>query len=171
MKRFFPRALLLLALAATPLLGMAQSSRAELVQRIAAAQGLDRIFEAQLAQQRDAILAFGQDAFDKLAPPGSAAAADPKARAAFERYARRSATLFTGEEYLAVWARGYGASALTEDDLKAILAYYESPAGKKDGAASQIAMQGFTTWLLQQSEARANASVDQLRKELREMQP
>lgn len=162
------RLLTLLLVVLAPALCAAQVSRSELVQRIAEAQGLGKLFDEQLSQQRDALQAYGLQVFDKTVP-SSTAAADPKVKAVFERFLERNARLFSGEEYMAVWAKAYSETSLTDDDLKAILAYYESPAGKKDGAASQTAMKGFTTWLAAQSQARSTEVLDRLAAELREV--
>jgi hypothetical protein len=164
-----PTALLLSALLALPLAAQAQS-RADLVRRIAEAQGLPALFEQQAEQQREGLRAAGTQLFDD-AMARTATTPGPMARQALDRFKQRAGTAFTAAELTAAWARAYGESSLTDEELKAILAWYASPVGKKDGAAAQSAMKAFGAAIAEQQQQRGQDALDKLAADLREILP
>lgn len=144
----------------------AQETRQELVQKIQVAQGVQEQFEKQLADQRESLKGYGAKLFgDIVAQSGGVASA--KEKAAFDRFLQRCAQMFSGKELAAKWAASYGAD-LSIDDLREILAHYESPIGKKEVRANQAAMAAFSAWLNAESQARTEALIGGL---LRDVQP
>ena len=125
----------------------AQDERAGLVLRIANAQGLNEIFEQQLTQQRDSTKVYVQQLYQRIILEAGGQE-NPKALAAFERFVAKTADIFTAQELSTAWVSVYG-SALSIDELKRILSYYESPIGKKDVAAAKLGMQSFGVWAAQ----------------------
>jgi hypothetical protein len=150
----------LLAVAATG--AWAQDERQSLVRQILAAQGLEQSFELQMAQARQTFKGYGEQALARVsggAPP------DPRAVAALERFLERSSRTFVVQEYIDQWARHYGAQ-LSDDELRQVLDYYQSPVGRKDVAATQVAMAAFSSWLSAESRSRTLALMAELGQEL-----
>jgi hypothetical protein len=84
----------------------------------------------------------------------------------FTQYIERCSTMFTAKEFVETWSRFYGKN-LSEVELEKILAYYKSSAGKKDVAASQAAMVGFSQVMGAESQKRMNDSIGQLMADLK----
>jgi len=144
----------------------AQDERTALVQRIAAAQGLNDLFEQQRAQSRQGALAYGKQVFDKMVADAGGTASD-RQRAAFERLLVRGSEMFSGAELTNAWVSQYGRE-LSLGDLSEILRYYESPVGRKDVAASKLAMTGFSQWLIAESQRRTTELLSAFVRELRD---
>jgi hypothetical protein len=144
----------------------AQDTRAALVQRIAAAQGLEEMFEQQLAAQRDSMKSYASKLFEQaLAESGGQASA--KQKAAFERFVAKATTLFSSKEITAAWTAAYGKD-LSDQELREVLKYYQSPIGQKDVASSKAAMITYSAWINQESQAR---SMPLLKTLVQELQP
>jgi hypothetical protein len=142
-----------------------QSSKVALVQRIAEAQGLLELFDQQLVQQREATRAYALRMFeDGVREAGGEP--NERERQAFERLIARSSELFTSRELVAAWVAEYG-QGLTNEDLEGILKYYLSPIGKKDVAASKMAMVRFSTWMSEQGQQRSGSLISSFAAELK----
>ena len=138
-------------------------ARQEKIAKIIEAQGLHQMFQQQLDQSRGQAAELGKDIYRKvLAESGIAPGQEnPRLEQVFTRYVERCSTLFTADEMVATWARFYG-SDLSTADLDKILAYYRSSAGKKDIAASQSALVGFSQALTGESRKRVGDAIEQL---------
>ncbi len=143
----------------------AQETRDVLAQEIAAAQGLEEMFEQQISAQRDAVKSYASSLFDQ-AIVEAGGQSNAKQRATFERFLANVSTLFTSKEITAAWTAAYGKD-LSEQELRDVLQYYQSAIGKKDVASSKIAMGTFTTWFTQESEARTTPLLRDLVQEIR----
>lgn len=143
---------------------LAQDGRAELVQKIAAAQGLTEIFDQQLAQQRESTKGYAQKMFEEAIAAGGGQA-NPKEIAALDKLAMRAGEMFSGREIAAAWVANYG-QELSVQDLQAILNYYESPTGRKDVAANKAAMPAFTSWMAKEAQGRATSLLREFLSEL-----
>jgi hypothetical protein len=166
MKKILKFALLLLALMTLQTKAFAQDQRIEIVKKLVEAQGLKEMFDDQLSQSRNASKKMGEQMYAKtLAAAGGVENARHKA--AFERYAAKSTALFSSDEIVARWSALYGQS-LTEKELTAILAYYQSPVGKKDVAASKIAMSPLFSWMTEQMQSRIGKHIEVFLQELNE---
>ncbi len=155
-------AALLLASAASSV--FAQDSRTALVQKIAVAQGLTELYDQQLAQQREATKGYAAKLFDDAVAAGGGKA-NAKEKAALERLVAKTTEMFSGKEVAAAWVTHYG-KELSLQDLKAILAYYESPIGRKDVAATKLAMPAFSSWMAQETQTRATSLLTEFVSEL-----
>ena len=143
---------------------LAQESRATLVERIAAAQGLTEIFDQQLEQQREAVKGYAVKLFEEAVAAGGGQA-NPKEKAALDKLATQSAALFSGKEVTAAWIANYG-KGLSLEDLRTILGYYESPIGRKDVAATKAAMPAFSAWMTEEAGVRSTSLIKEFVSEL-----
>ena len=152
------------ALLFTSVPSFAQEARAALVQSIAAAQGLEEMFEQQIAAQRDSMKSYDSKLFDQaIAEAGGQSNA--KQKAAIDRFVAKATTLFTSKEITAAWTAAYGKN-LSDQELREVLQYYQSPIGQKDVGASKTAMVTYSTWINQESQARATPLLKVLVQEL-----
>jgi hypothetical protein len=129
---------------------MAQSTRAELVQRIAVAQGLTDLIDQQLVQVREVARTNAAKLFDQAVVAGQA---NPKELAVLHMFLAKAADLVSANEIAAVWVTHYGQD-LSLPELQGILNYYESPIGRKDSAAAKLAMPAFSSWMARELQAR-----------------
>lgn len=137
-------------LASSP--SFAQNERAALVQKIAAAQGLEEMFEQQIAAQRDSMKSYASKLFEQ-AITEVGGQPNAKQEAAFERFVAKAAALFSPKEITQAWIGAYG-KELSDQELLDVLKYYQSPIGQKDVAATKTAMITYSTWINQESQAR-----------------
>jgi len=142
----------------------AQTARAELVQRIAVAQGLEEMFEQQLAAQQESMKSYASKLFQQ-AVSDAGGQANAQQTAAFERFVAKLAVLFSSKEITAAWTAAYGKD-LSDQDLKQILKYYQSPIGKKDVSASKAAMIAYSGWINQEAQNRVTPILRSLVQEL-----
>lgn len=138
------------------------------IAQIIEAQGLHEMFQAQLDQNMASARQVGQNLVRKMAQEAamSDAEAAAKLEPVFRRYMERCATMFSARELVEIWAEGYG-RGLSDSDLDQILAFYKSPAGKKDVAATQAGMTAFAQKMNALGQARLGESVDQLMRDLK----
>lgn len=144
------------------------SARQAKVARIIEAQGLEQMFQQQLDQSRAQASELGQSLYQKMIaesgmPEGTQ---HQKLEQVFTRYLERCSSMFTARELVDIWAGFYG-KQLTDAELDKILAYYRSPTGKKDVAAAQAAMLGFSQVMGLEMQRRLDASIGQLMAELK----
>jgi hypothetical protein len=144
------------------------TTRRAIINQIVEAQGLQQMFQGQLDQSKSVAGQYGRDIFNRVMnelAPGQTKP-DSKMEAIFSRYLDSCASMWTAKELADAWAKHYG-KGLSDQDLDQILAYYLSPAGKKDVAASQYAMVNFTRETQTESIKRMNAATDKLIAELK----
>jgi hypothetical protein len=144
------RWVLLVALSSFALSASAQSERADLVHRIAVAQGIHSMFDTALAQQRAAAAEFTSAL---TARRRDGAPIGPQEQKAIDQFIAGTGNLFTGEELAAFWTSNYGGS-LSIPELQEILKYHESTIGRKDGLANGAIMATFGAWMAQESKVR-----------------
>ena len=137
-----------------------ESARQAKISKIMEAQGLQQMFQQQLDQSKAQASDLGKNLYRKLLADSGIADGqeNPKLERVFTQYIERCSTMFTAKEFVETWSRFYG-SNLSEADLEKILAYYKSSAGKKDVAASQAAMVGFSQVIGAETQKRMNDSV------------
>ncbi|MRD48069.1 DUF2059 domain-containing protein [Caenimonas koreensis DSM 17982] len=145
-----------------------EATRRETIAKIVEAQGLTQMFQQQLDQGKASASDIGKNIVQKMlaetgAPRGQT---DPRLEQVFQRYLERCAAMFSARELVDTWSQFYGKD-LTESELDQILAYYQSPVGKKDVFASQTAMTGFSKTMSAQGQERLNASISQLMTDLK----
>lgn len=162
------RALLVIALLAWGTANADEVTRKEKIANIIEAQGLMQMFQQQLDQSKASAGDLGKSIAKKLISESKLAEeqVNPKFEAIFSRYMERTATMFSAKEFVDTWTTFYGKNLL-ESELDQILAYYQSPVGKKDVLASQVAMVGFGQTMSTQMQERLNASIAQLMSDLR----
>lgn len=146
-----------------------EASRRDKIVQIAEAQGLTQMFQSQLDQSVTSAADIGRSLVKKMLE--EAGVTDPAAVARLEpiyrRYMERCASMFTAREFVDLWVKAYG-EGLSEADLTQILAYYRSPAGRKEVASTQKAMVTFSQSMMALSRERLNASTGQLMQELKQ---
>ena len=130
----------------------AQDETKELVQRIAAAQGLTEMFEQMIVQQKQIARQSADRLLEEAMRQGRTVPTE-KVRVALTRLIDRTANIITADEIVQAWASEY-AKELSIQELTAILQYYQSPVGRKDIAASKAALWRFTEWCAQRSRER-----------------
>lgn len=133
------------------------------IARIVEAQGLQQMFQAQMDQGLVTAREVGREVVRRMAQEAGMSQADAAAKLepVFQRYLERCATMFTAKELVDLWTDAYGRD-LSERELDQILAYYRSPVGRKDVAASRSAMGGFTQAVNAIGKQRFDASLGQL---------
>lgn len=140
-----------------------EKSRSEIIGRIVAAQHLQQMFEQQQQQSKASSEEFGKELFQKMltdlgVPEGKI---NPSLQKAFSDYMARCSSMFSVDELVATWSSVYGRE-MSEDELSQALAYYESPVGRKDVQASQVAMIGFSQIMTTEGQRRMQQSVSKL---------
>ena len=145
-----------------------EKNRNAIIGRIIAAQQLPQIFEQQQQQSKASYEELGKSIFQKmitdLGTPDQKI--NPRFYKAFSDYMDRCSTLLSVEEQIAMWTSLYGKD-MSEDELKQALAYYESPIGKKDVQASQVAMIGFSQMVTTEFQKRNEQSLSKLIADIR----
>jgi hypothetical protein len=154
-------------LAASPC--SAQEARAEVIQKIAASQGLFEMFEQQLVQQRDSMKGYAAKLFEQTTAE-TGMQPNAKEKAAFERFLAKAPTVFSATEITSMWTANYGKD-LSVQELQGILKYYDSPIGRKDVAASKAAMISFSTWMNQEAQVRSTTLIKEMLQELQAARP
>lgn len=146
-----------------------ESARQAKISKIIEAQGLQQMFQQQLDQSKAQASDLGKSLYRKMLSESGITDGqeNPKLEAVFSRYIERCSTMFTAKEFVETWSRFYG-NNLSEAELDKILAYYKSSVGKKDVAASQAAMVGFSQVMSAESQKRMNDSIGQLMADLKE---
>lgn len=145
-----------------------ESERQAKIAKIIEAQGLQQMFQQQLDQSKAQARDLGKSLYRKMLSESGFADGqeDTKFEQVFTQYIERCSTMFTAKEFVETWSRFYGKD-LSEPELEKILAYYKSSAGKKDVAASQAAMVGFSQVMGAESQKRMNDSIGQLMADLK----
>jgi hypothetical protein len=135
------------------------------ISQIVEAQGLLQMLQQQLDQAKIQASELGKDIYQKILAE-SGGKENSKIEQAFARYMERCSTIFTAEEFVEIWSRFYG-SELSEAELDGILAYYQSPIGRKDVVASQAALLGFSQVVNAEGQRRINDAIGQLMSDLK----
>lgn len=145
-----------------------ETTQREKIAKIIEAQGLTLMFQQQMDASKEAAGEIGRDLAGKIlkesgAPEGQQ---NPKVEQALRRYMERCATMISAKELVDTWATFYGKN-LSDAELDQVLAYYQSPVGRKDVLATQVAMAGFSQKINTLGQERMNASIGQLMSELK----
>jgi hypothetical protein len=145
-----------------------ESARQAKITKIIEAQGLQQMFQQQLDQSKGQARDLGKNLYRKMLSESGITDGqeNTKFEQVFTQYIERCSTMFTAKEFVETWSRFYGKN-LSEVELEKILAYYKSSAGKKDVAASQAAMVGFSQVMGAESQKRMNDSIGQLMADLK----
>lgn len=124
----------------------AQDEKADLVAALLKAQNVEPAFTEQVAQARRTARTVGEQSLAPLmTEPGVSQAGREAAGRAWERYLAQADALFDVKELTAEWTRAYSRD-LSVAELREILAFYQSPVGQKDVAASSAANQALAGW-------------------------
>lgn len=118
-------------------------SRADKVQKLMEAQGLVKMFDQSLASGRE----YGRKQADQMmAQTLSGLNPDVTYRKRFQEtmdtFIRDLQSPWTGKDYVETWAQVFGAK-FTDAELDQLIAFYSSPLGQKEVAASRDAMPAF----------------------------
>jgi hypothetical protein len=140
-----------------------ESVRQAKIAKVLEAQGLLQMFQQQIEQSKSQASDAGKDIYRTILREGGIEEGqeNPKLEQVFTQYIERCSTMFTADEFVEIWSRFYG-NDLSEAELDELLAFYTSPVGKKDVAASQAAMIGFSQVVGTESQKRVNNSIGQL---------
>lgn len=162
------RALFLAALLACGVASADEATRQDKIAKIIEAQGLTQLIQQQLDQSKESASEMGKDIAKKLLSESGVADGkqNPKVEQILRRYMERCAAMFSSKELVEIWATFYGKS-LSDSELDQVLAYYQSPVGRKDVLATQVAMTGFGQTMNTLGQERMNASIGQLMSELK----
>jgi hypothetical protein len=142
----------------------AQENRELLIRKIVEVQGVNKMFEEQYVQQRNTMTAQAKQMYAQIVA-GVGEKESEKSREVFMRFMRKSSEMISVSEMTNRWISHYGTN-LSEQDLKDILTYYKTEIGKKDIAATQVAMKPFTAWLLFESQKRGEQLMTEFIKEM-----
>lgn len=161
---------LAIALVLSTHVNASESARQEKISKIIEAQGLQQMFQQQLDQSKASASDLGKNLYQKMLSESGIVDSQeiPKLEQVFTRYMERCANMFSAKEAVETWSRFYG-NNLSEAELDKILIYYKSPVGKKDVAANQAAMIGFSRVMSELSQKRLNDSIGQLMADLKEV--
>ncbi|MDR3055491.1 MAG: DUF2059 domain-containing protein [Zoogloeaceae bacterium] len=152
-----------IALAISAQVNADESARQAKISEIVEAQGLLQTFQQQIDQAKLQAGDIGEDLYRTLLRESgmSDEQENPKLKQVLTQYLERCSKIFTAEELTEIWSRFYG-SDLSEAELDEILAFYKSPIGKKDVAASQAALVSFSQILNTESQNRMDDAIGQL---------
>jgi hypothetical protein len=167
-EEFMKYVLLAIALVISGHVNADESARQAKITKIIEAQGLQQMFQQQLDQSKAQAGDLGKNLYRKMLSENGIVAEQENTTLehVFTQYIERCSTMFTAKEFVETWSRFYG-NNLSEAELEKILAYYKSSAGKKDVAASQAAMVGFSQVIGAESQKRMNDSIGQLMVDLK----
>jgi hypothetical protein len=120
------------------------ADRASKIQALMEAQGLLQMFDQQMAMGRQQGRQQAQKMLDQVIsslemPPKF----DARFRDAFDEYMKALESPWAPQDLVNVWADKYGRN-FTDAELDQLVAYYTSPLGRKDVAASQAALPQFS---------------------------
>jgi hypothetical protein len=108
------------------------------------AQGLVQTFDQQIQMGREHTRTLANQMIEKvLANFDPPPAFQTKFKGAMNEFIKDAQPPWTGKEIVDVWSKYYGAS-FTDDELDQLLAYYQSPLGKKDVLATREALVSYT---------------------------
>ncbi len=145
-----------------------ESSRKLKIEQIIEATGLHKMFQQQLDQSKIDAPIQGQKMFDQIL--ADSGLTDTKKRAEleviFKKFVEQLGSTFTAKELTETWILFYG-KTLSEPELDAVLAFYLSPIGQKDVAASQNALTEFSKIMSTESAKRSNDIISNFLNELR----
>ena len=146
----------------------AAGKREETIIKIIEAQQTQEIFQQQIDEMRQFANERGQEILRSIQPETGdhQYQPSPEMEAAFQRYLQSITHLWKADELVKLWAQYYGQN-LSDDDLNKILAYYVSPIGQKDVAASKSAIINFSKSRNEEEIQRLKAPIQQLEQELR----
>ena len=145
-----------------------ESARQAKIAKVLEAQGVLQMFQQQIESSKSQASDIGENIYRQILIENGIKKGqeNPKIEQVLTQYTERCSTLFTAEELTGIWSRFYG-NDLSEKELDKILAYYKSPVGKKDVAASQAALSGFMQVLSAERQTRINASIRQFISDLK----
>ncbi|AXV84556.1 DUF2059 domain-containing protein (plasmid) [Ralstonia syzygii subsp. celebesensis] len=122
---------------------VAAADRTEKIQKLMQAQGLSQMFEQQIASGRE----FSRKQADRmmaqvLAGMNADAAYRKRFKDAMEAFIADMQPSWSAGEMVAIWSRLFGAK-FTDEELDQLIAFYTSPLGQKEVAASRDALPAF----------------------------
>ncbi|QOK94338.1 DUF2059 domain-containing protein (plasmid) [Ralstonia pseudosolanacearum] len=122
---------------------VAAADRTEKIQKLMQLQGLSQMFEQQLASSRE----FSHKQADRtmaqvLAGLNADAAYRKRFQDAMEAFIADMQPPLSAGEMIAIWSRVYGAK-FTDAELDQLIAFYASPLGQKEVAATRDALPAF----------------------------
>lgn len=162
-------ALLCALVLSSAVVGAETLPRETMIEKIVAAKGISETLDTQLNETRDALDNQFKDIFDsEVTNNGYKPTAQDNAL--LNKYLLKTQSLFTTKELHAQWTEGY-TKDLSDADLEAILAHYESDAGKKEVSSSKAASARFVEWISDQYQVRADLLAEEFVKELRKTRP
>lgn len=144
-----------------------EASKRAKIAKLMVVQGLEQMMQQQMDQSTASLSGMAGKLFDSMV--GDKSAADPamlkRLRAVHERFLASAGTMFSAKEVVDSWSASYGKD-LTEAEVDKILAYYMSPTGRKDIAASKAAMTEMGETLSTETEKRMFALLEQFKKDM-----
>lgn len=122
---------------------VAAADRTEKIQKLMQAQGLSQMFEQQIARGRE----FSHKQADQMvaqmmAGMNADAASRKRFQETMEAFIADMQPSWSAGEMVAIWSRLYGAK-FTDAELDQLIAFYASPLGQKEVAASRDALPAF----------------------------
>lgn len=142
------------------------ADRTQKIQALMDALGLVSMFEQQLALGREQAEQQGQQILNQFMTTVKATPDfENRFRGAFDKYLVALQNPHTAEEIVDVWAKYYGAH-FTDQELDDLLAFYMSPLGKKDVAASHKALTDFSNHFIAESKGMVEKSTNEFISEL-----
>lgn len=162
------RAIALLALTLSMHVHADDEMRNVITDRIVSSLNIQQLFEKQQEQSKAIYLSLGKNVLQKmLADLGIPEnQMSPRLKKAFSDYLEQCATLFTIDELVTTWSSAY-VKNMSDEDLAKILAYYESPIGKKDVQASQFAITEFNQMMAIEGQKRMMQAMSKLAAEIK----
>ncbi|AMP75816.1 DUF2059 domain-containing protein [Ralstonia solanacearum] len=119
------------------------ADRTEKIQKLMQAQGLSQMLEQQMASSRE----FSRKQADRMVTQvlaGMAPSADFRKRfqSAVEALVADLQPSWSAGEMVAIWSQQFG-TKFTDEELDQLIAFYTSPLGRKEVAASREALPAF----------------------------
>lgn len=141
----------------------AQDARTELVQKIAAAEGVTESYDQAITQQL-------KDYATRYATAMNGGKPNPNAQAAIEKFVTKGTESFPGKDFTAAWVKSYGKD-LSLQELQAILNFVESDIGRKAVAAEKAIAPTIFAEMEQEQQARLAPLVKELTADLKKATP
>lgn len=137
------------------------ADRATKIKTLMEAQGLLQMWAQQMETARQQDREQAQQMLSQMmASLNPSPEFDARFRSVFNDYMEALKPRWTAQDLVNVWAEKYGAK-FTDQELDGLLAYYTSPLGRKDIAATQAALPLFTDHFIQLSKPIAEKATQQ----------
>ncbi|RZU47923.1 hypothetical protein EV700_0891 [Fluviicoccus keumensis] len=142
----------------SPSFAVEKSGTLEIARKIVELQGVREVLTQTNRQVDESIKVQAEQLYQQVvAANGGVEVAG--AREVNDAFFASAAWHIPEDDFVARWAEAYS-RRMTAQDLKAALAYYGSPAGQREVAATKLVSSDLTGWVLKETQTRMDKAVE-----------